>query len=347
MDRLAKIHFDHSKCTMLELGASAVMDVITLEIRNGWAKRKVKYQLGGRLPDDESIKEIIRASGLTKNLKVADQALSEAKAKNYLLFDLISGGKEYASPHSSSETEKAEQKLTDYFDACLKKSGFHLTIDGRRNLSIMVGEMMTNAEEHSGHGRWFVTGYLRKQDGYDEVNIAIFNFGRTIYETFDEKIDPSLRADLKHLSDHHTQKGFFGSEWSEETLWTLYSLQEGVSRYTGTPRGTDRGTGTVRMIEFFQNLGRKDDAKLEPKMCLLSGSAYILFDSRYKMLSEPVDNEMRSTIAFNSTNSLLDPPDKNNVKKIHGHFPGTIVSLKFFLDKKYLSQQMTNTAEKK
>jgi hypothetical protein len=101
------------------------------------------------------------------------------------------------------------------------------------------------------------------------------------------------------------------------------------------------------MIEFFQNLGRKDDAKLEPKMCLLSGSAYILFDSRYKMLSEPVDNEMRSTIAFNSTNSLLDPPDKNNVKKIHGHFPGTIVSLKFFLDKKYLSQQMTNTAEKK
>jgi hypothetical protein len=58
----------------------------------------------------------------------------------------------------------------------------------------------------------------------------------------------------------------------------LYALQEGVSRFTDTPGGEDRGNGTVRMIQFFTDLAGE-----EPEMALVSGKTYILFDGKYKL----------------------------------------------------------------
>lgn len=66
-------------------------------------------------------------------------------------------------------------------------------------------------------------------------------------------------------------------------------------------------------------------------MAILSGNTHILFDGKYAMDKEP---NGRKVIAFNDENSLLAPPDSSYVKTIGPRkFPGTIISIKFSLEK--------------
>ena len=121
----------------------------------------------------------------------------------------------------------------------------------------MVGEILTNAEEHSSLKKWHIIGYLSQEgiSGPGQCQLAIFNFGKTIYETLTEQDACDIvRGQMEKLSDLHERKGFFGHYWTKESLWTLYSLQEGVSRFASRDREYSRGMGTVKMIDFFQKL---------------------------------------------------------------------------------------------
>ena len=129
-------------------------------------------------------------------------------------------------------------------------------------------------------------------------------------------------------------------------MYTVFALQEGISRLRNQQRKgyAERGSGTVSMIEFFVNLG-KSDSGLKPQMSILSGSTQILFDDTYKLHEEYFKNDIvfgtgkRKIIAFNALNDIYQHPDKNNVKKIKGYFPGTVISLQFYLDGRYIEKR--------
>jgi len=94
----------------------------------------------------------------------------------------------------------------------------------------------------------------------------------------------------------------------------------------------DRGTGTVQLIEAFQQLHRECAAgdTQEPSMAIISGSTHILFNGKYRMEK---DSNGRHIIAFNEKNDLNDPPDEDCVTRLGDvAFPGTIVSLQFNLN---------------
>ena len=44
-------------------------------------------------------------------------------------------------------------------------------------------------------------------------------------------------------------------------------------------------------------------------------------------------------IAFNKENDIYAPPDRNNVIKMSEYFPGTVISLKFYLDNRYITSK--------
>ena len=147
-----------------------------------------------------------------------------------------------------------------------------------------------------------------------------------------------MKRELQELSEVHHKRGLFGTSWSRENLWTLYSLQEGVSRFRDQPGGSDRGQGTVKLIDFFQRLGKTLDGQ-KPQMCILSGSTHILFDGTYEMRAVTKGHEKRQIISFNESNDLWERPDDRYVKSIRGVFPGTLISMSFFLDRKYLERE--------
>jgi hypothetical protein len=149
-----------------------------------------------------------------------------------------------------------------------------------------------------------------------------------------------LKEEVSKLVDLHKRAGFFEliaevtkrlgiyrfQWWKEEALWTLYALQEGVSRLRHSPGGEDRGNGTVRLIEYFMKLASDD-----PKMVIISGSTWILFDGTHQLGTIRKGEEDRKIIAFNETNDLALPPDPKFVRTLKKAFPGTLVSLKFRL----------------
>lgn len=46
---------------------------------------------------------------------------------------------------------------------------------------------------------------------------------------------------------------------------------------------------------------------------------------------------MRNIITFNKEQDLDLPPDKNYVKRLNNRFPGTIISMEFYIDRNYIN----------
>jgi len=183
-----------------------------------------------------------------------------------------------------------------------------------------------------------------------ECQLVIFNFGKSIFESLSAPETPeATRTQVTALVDKHASKSFFLSQaYSPEDLWTLYALQEGISRFSPVPGEIDRGKGTVKMIQAFQALGATIDQNLHPEMTLVSGSSCIRFTKRYQMREVAFEGGSRQIIAFNDTNSLDERPDSSHVHSLQGKFPGTLLTFRFFIDKRYLERVLHNkTPEEK
>ena len=66
-------------------------------------------------------------------------------------------------------------------------------------------------------------------------------------------------------------------------------------------------------------------------MCIISGDTQILFDGRYWPSERVAHGEKATVMAFNDANDLHVPPDKANVMSLTKFFPGTLISLRFYL----------------
>lgn len=345
---IESIRFDHSKCQNIDIGASAVMDVFTLNIDNYFKSKKKSISYSGVYPKDIKNKVFLIASGILEKLNVEtelrDKLLNMGRIEK---LGLLSGGRHtntfrikkksfLMASDGQSSSNIAATKIVDYFNACLGTQGYMLENEGQHNLSSMVSEAINNCEIHSGQFcQWFACGHYLLSDNDGECHLVLFNFGQTIYEGLKNAKSPEMVRSMENLYSKHNGKLF--AKWDEEVLWTLYSLQEGISRCKSEDE-PDRGQGTVELIEAFQEIGQTVDGKI-PVMSIISGHSYIYFNNKYPMRKK-VNNsgEERSYIAFNKQNDLTKPPDTKNVRKLKNFFPGTVITFKFYLDKKFMEE---------
>jgi len=339
---IAGINFDHSECEKMDLCASALLDVVTLGLDLEWNSRSKKSKLVGVYPNDPRIRKLLQCTGLLSNLGFR---ANQEDIDSFIRMPLICGRRKVSRLYlGGSDHVTAVQRLIEYLDNCFNVAGYTLNVNGQQMVGEWAGEIISNAEEHSGEDTWWASAYmdlsLKGVDG--ECQLAIFSFGKSIYETMLES-DPStaqMKA-IKALVELHNKRKFFGlfgaRNYHECDLWTLYALQEGVSRFKGLEGGVDRGTGTVAMIETFQSLGCSVDAAMKPKMTILSGTTQIVFDGKYSLKSVTTkEDQLQQIISFNKENDLGTAPDIANVHSIRNHFPGTLIAFKFFIDRKNL-----------
>jgi hypothetical protein len=330
------VEFDHSDCESIGLCASTAMDVILLDAERRRPKSN-PLSFGGRFSKTPAVNLMLKASGILRHLGLRESILPPEEEALISRCELHRGKANRIE--TGKERDRAATSLTDYFDKCLSRVGHELTGEGKKFVSSLLTEIIGNAEEHG--GPWSTIGHWQfigtPEERFGECHIVILDYGNTIYESLDQHNESELlREKLRSLSDLHRKQGFFSfgrAAWDEETLWTLYALQERVSRYSDTPRGRDRGNGTISIIEFFHRLSGGTG-----RMCIASGRALILFDGKYHLRPTPHGNEMLKIIAFNADNDLGKPPDKDYVHGLDTPFPGTIVSIRLTLDEKYLSK---------
>ena len=131
------------------------------------------------------------------------------------------------------------------------------------------------------------------------------------------------------LSDEFTKKGWFKkATFEEETLWTLYALQEGV-----TSKEKRRGNGSIQYIENFFKLKGDLSKDEESRMVIVSGNTRILFDGEYQITEKEIEGNKRrfKMVTFNKSGEINDEPDKNYVTFTPHFFPGTMISARILI----------------
>lgn len=333
-----ELYFDHSKCTKMDLAASTVMDTILLALETYHKKSNSNLRISGYCPPNSPIKDMLLASGIIKHLN-ADTTLLKSST-SLQLFSLVTG------KENSKKSDIVATKLKEYFDRCLRTQGYMLDDAGANHLGKMFGEVINNCEIHGGrHSVWYTLGHYQivKHEEYGEFHLVIFNYGDSIYERLkSSETTDEIKIILSKMDKVH--KAEYNSKWNKETMYTVFSLQEGISRLRDkTVFGNKkRGTGTIRLMESIYAIGMTNSGK-KPEFSITSGNTQIIFDNAYKLQRVEVDDEilgkgMRKIMAFNKDSNIYKKADPNNVKIMKEYFPGTIISMKFYLDKKYLSK---------
>jgi hypothetical protein len=336
------IEIDYKFCEYLDVDASACMDLILngfINYYNRCINRNHKVKIDKIIPvnfeKNKHIKDILFSIGAYRNLK---NLVIENPSNDIIPFHLRIGDSKHDKDGIKKEIHETE--IVDYVIDCLSSLGHELTSDAETNLSKVVGEVMANAEEHSNFRYRFAIGYFVKPNKINNelgiFKLSIFNFGDTIYETFSkpEKKELEIVKKMHELSGKYTRGGLFKkAKFEEETLWTLYSLQEGVTSI----ENWKRGKGTIRFLDRFFKLkgdgGVNDEIS---KLTLISGNTKIIFDGTYPLKEVPKENSKLpiQVMTFNDSGDISELPNEKFVTFVPQNFPGTLITAKICLTDK-------------
>lgn len=335
-----EIKFEHADCKRLGLSASTIFDIIVLAIDHYRDVIGKPLDYSGDIPKNKFVKDILLASGLPYHLKAEYAALADEEHMER--FETVSG----VYDRTANKADTIATKLTEYFNRCLKTQNYELNDRGLSRLSNMLGEVVTNCEIHGGEeSTWYTQGHyqIQEDDSYGEMQLLFLNIGSTIYEGMKNHSSEETKIKIRHIMGK--QRNNIDKTWTEEMIYTLFALQEGVSRLRDEKiEGySARGSGTVNLIESFYDIGECDKG-LKPQMSILSGSTQIIFTDKYKLEdvffeTDDVFQGHTKIIAFNEQNDIYQKADPDNVKKLNEYFPGTVISLKFYLDKRFIARR--------
>lgn len=334
--KAVKIQIDYQHCTRIEPDASAVLDVLLREfIQNIHMCRSLRLSttrsiepINFQRPEIEKILFSIGSYSVLRKLSIKFPGIES--------FPLRTGT--FTEP---KKRELDNTELVDYIITCLSKCNRILTGDAERELSDIIGEVMANAEEHSSTKRRFVIGYFtfspEDPNTLGTFHLVIFNFGDTIYQKFKDPNCPNqgVVKQMTELSRQYLSKGWFRSlidepSFEEETLWTLYSLQQGVTRF----KDWHRGSGTMEFIESFFSLKGDDLPDEDSRLTLFSGNTRIIFDGSYKPNTVFRPDELNGAeipikiMTFNRSCKIDKRPDRKFVNFADNFFPGTMIVAK-------------------
>lgn len=318
---ISSIYFNYSQCEELGLCASLVTDLIILSLPRYKTK---KIHLHGSTPNSIDARKLFNITGLPKHLGIHDASTPDSE-----ILDIL----------SNIESGEMAEQVVNFYQKCLNTQGYELTMLGKNAFSSMIGEVINNSEQYSGeNGTWHALGYFDKPEvgeDYGKCRLVLMNFGNSIYESLKEADTTEY---TKNQLKNHTKKNYNFLDqftYTEEILWTLYSLQQNISKKR-KDINDDRGNGTIKLIKSFMDIGANIDNK-KSLMSITSGKCQILFDGTYKLEKKVNKDKKYYQIAFNDSNNLNNKPDKRFVYNLQNKFPGTIISMEFYLDRKFFN----------
>jgi hypothetical protein len=339
-DKYKKIQIDYHNCENISVEAQVFLDIIYYELKSFGGKRKNLLKENPRLKnieginiDSEEVKKILFTIGSPAYLEG-----KELNDENIITYKLLSYKRINDKLQSDQNKAIHSTELVDYVIKSLGLMGKKLTSEKRESLSIVIGEVLINAEEHSTIGIRHSTGYFKRMNTnegqYGIFNLVIMNFGESIYSTFKKLPDDNkFKTQMSDLSNIYHSSNSFSKKYDEEVLWSLCSIQEGVTSVMKDGKSKKRGSGSIKFIESFFNIKKSQLLDDTSRMSLISGSARILFNGAYSIIETSEEKGNVKKITFNESNSLKQLPDLKYVHKDKNYFPGTIISAKILINK--------------
>ena len=231
----------------------------------------------------------------------------------------------------------------------LKAANAMLNRIGENKLDGLLSEIFNNAEDHSTFKKWFVNGvsFREKTDNgatIVELNLGILNFGYSISEGLFNNRDRNkeMMSYIDPWYDTHQKDIRFRlMPYTKEDLYTLYCLQEGVSRLKYKNSG--RGSGTMNFLRSFMFLGSygKENPIFRSHLNIISGNTIV----RCSHDVEPYEKDRRYYLSLNKQKDMDKLPDPKYLSHTNEYFPGTFFEVKIYLNSKYFTEKLKDGKE--
>lgn len=280
------------------------------------------------------------ANGIIRNAKSEDNEFVPISMLN-----MIKGSKSQKH-YAENKKGSATTTIRKYINQGINRQNVTLTDKGNSWLDGLISEVLNNAEDHGLFNSWYVYGCLfetnnqpKSKEMVGEIHLAILNFGYSIYEGFEntKEINHTVFSEMDRLCE--TVQGKPGGKtFTKENLFSLYALQDGISRLKFEDEG--RGTGTMKFIHSFLSLGDYEDKEhgYSPCLKIFSGSTMIKSDNQYK----PFNINGVNRLSLNEQNDLTLPPVKTHLKNLGVRFPGTMIIAKIYLNENKLKEKLNS-----
>lgn len=170
-----------------------------------------------------------------------------------------------------------------------------------------------------------------------ELNLAIVNYGDSMYEGF-EKTKQQNRENyqkvLKGYEFHNRTINGRKFAFGKEGLYTMLMLNEGISRLKFEK--DSRGNGTMDFLDAFISLGQygRVNDKYVSQLNIVSGHTVLTCDDDVK----PYKFGSMRVISLNKSQDQKHLPDENYLRDYSRYFPGTILECRIYLNKRNLNR---------
>ena len=338
---IREVSLNYKSCEHVDLTTQVLLDSLILDYTD-FSKRYSKVRrlhkinfcetLKGINIENEKVRKMLFSVGTPKVLNISSVQYEDVTPYYLCRHDALKDNKKQSEQKDLDTTD-----LVDYVINCLAKVNQQLNQKKIEALCTVIGEALINAEEHSSLKYRYSIGYFQdelvegKHTGI--FRLVIMNFGKTIYEKFkdDNCPNPDIVGKMMTLSKKYTERRLFMPRFTEESLWTLYALQQGVS--STSPRISKRGNGFINFIESFFMLKGSSSVDDVSRTTITSGNTRVIFDGHYKIAEIKTEKkETFKTMTFNKSGLIEDAPDNNFVYHDTNYFPGTIISAKIMLN---------------
>ena len=180
----------------------------------------------------------------------------------------------------------------------------------------------------------------KREDFIGVLNMNFLNFGYSFYEGISETNEKN-KDDYFDLEEKFRSGKY--SNFTEDNMFTLWALQEGVSRLKYEDES--RGTGTIKFINGFLYIGDYNENGCNPYLKIISGNTILICDNVYRPFGEENNGVSTYFVSLNKNNSLDDPPDSKNLKHMDKKFPGTMLAVKIYINGKHLSEKIKSNEQ--
>jgi hypothetical protein len=288
---------------------------------------------------DDVVNKMLFAHGLAQEeTEIKVSGLMPEKGIGYLK------GSKSQKHYSENKKGAIATRIRYFLNECLKEHGYEFNPSGENEIDGLLSEILGNGEDHSPFDTYYSTANYflefepqNENDAVGEINLSVLNFGYSIYEGLEEtKLSNYENYEFIESLCQKVYPKANSNLTTRSNLFTLYALQEGVSRLKF--EDSSRGNGTMKFINSFFALGDFEDNErnYHPELSIISGCTQVICDTKYR----PFQVNGINFLSLNSENDLSIPPDPSNLKKLLTPFPGTVLNAKIYLNKIHLSKKI-------
>lgn len=329
------------KCKASSIAAFSVLNVILSNIDD----IQTKYNYQKHVECCKKIK-IIRSKEDVKTNKYLHAFLGvqlpidQDDGSHFLKLPLQSGKQRN---YKENPKTRVSAVVVDFVNKSTEEAGAQLKLEGRRAIEHLMGEVLGNAEDHSApNSYWYVDAisFVEKQADTEvvDLNLTIMNVGMSMYEGFEStKVENAENySKCENLYNLHKSQFSFFNKFERESLFTMYMLNDGISRLKYADES--RGNGTMKFLDAFITIGSfgKTDKRFKCQLNVISGHTVLTCDN--DMHSYKVNG--LNILSLNAENDFKKLPDKSYLAYNEEYFPGTILECHIYLNKDYFEQRI-------